>query len=159
MNRLVRSVLYSPADRIKILQKAIILKPDVIVIDLEDAVSPTKKLFARDNILDFINSLLINSNNDNNITSSLTIRINCPVTSAFGKDDLDFISKLKQTDKVKVNAIIIPKVDDINTINCTVDIMNKNGMNNINLWYLYLFIYLSIYLTNFINLLSIYQGQ
>ena len=41
--KLVRSCLFTPCDRLKVMKKSITLNTDYIIFDLEDSVSPLKK--------------------------------------------------------------------------------------------------------------------
>jgi citrate lyase subunit beta / citryl-CoA lyase len=71
--RLLRSVLFCPGDREKVLRKALTLNSDAVVIDLEDAVSQANKISARKQVEQFLQS---------SQTSKLcVVRINCPNTS------------------------------------------------------------------------------
>lgn len=73
MRQLLRSVLFCPADREKVLQKALTLNCDAIIIDLEDAVGSSNKVFARTQVLNFLRS--------NQSTKPFIVRVNCPHTS------------------------------------------------------------------------------
>jgi citrate lyase beta subunit len=110
---LARSVLFCPADRLNVMEKAFKIGPDVIVLDLEDSVSPMAKSQARDNIA----KLLLNSAAPK---SFVTVRINCPITTPWAEDDIKFVSDLNVS---FVSALIIPKVDSIESLNASVNLI------------------------------------
>jgi citrate lyase subunit beta / citryl-CoA lyase len=68
--RLLRSVLFCPGDREKLLQKALTLNSDALIVDLEDAVGQTQKITARDQVQRFLQSY--------QSSKSCIVRINCP---------------------------------------------------------------------------------
>lgn len=119
--RLVRSVLFCPADRANVLRKAInVIKPDVILMDMEDAVSPANKNAARENIVMILRELELLESGHQGLTavqqqqkqqrSQIAVRINCPVTSLWGLDDLKALSNLK------FDILTIPKVENEETL-------------------------------------------
>jgi citrate lyase beta subunit len=71
--RLLRSVLFCPGDREKVLRKALTLKADAVVIDLEDAVGRSNKISARNQVEELIQT--------SQISKFCVVRINCPKTS------------------------------------------------------------------------------
>jgi citrate lyase subunit beta / citryl-CoA lyase len=68
--RLLRSVLFCPGDREKLLQKALSLNFDALIVDLEDAVGQSQKITARDQVHRFLQS--------KQSSKSCVVRINCP---------------------------------------------------------------------------------
>lgn len=70
---LLRSVLFCPGDRDKVIQKALNTKSDVVIIDLEDAVGQPNKINARNNVSQFLKTY--------QGLKQIVIRINCPHTT------------------------------------------------------------------------------
>ena len=114
--RLKRSVLFCPADRISAMSKAVTAySNDVVVFDLEDAVSPEKKLFARENLLKFLTTC-----KDKQPNCEVIIRINCPQTTEWGADDLSKICANNSN-----YSILLPKVEDQLLVSNTYDILQS----------------------------------
>ena len=121
INKLVRSVLFVPCDRLKLMHKALSLSTDYIIYDLEDSVAPGKKDVARSDLISFIKSI------DNNmIKPNIAVRINCPNTSKWGKDDATMLIESLPS----IDTIVLPKVDDIASLNKIVN----TYMNNKLIW-------------------------
>ena len=115
LNNLVRSLLFTPADRKSALEKAWSnTNLDVLIIDMEDAVAGTSsaKNLARHNLEWFMRekSSPINSR-IKNCQPNIVVRINCPTTSLFGVDDLALLEDLPNVD-----AVLIPKTECVNNI-------------------------------------------
>ena len=108
--QLIRSVLFCPTDKISLIEKALgigknsSLIADVVVLDLEDSVSPTMKERARDNIVQVMNN--ISEYSDRRRLPKIVVRINFSLTTEWGIEDL------KLTAKVNADAILIPKVNN-----------------------------------------------
>jgi citrate lyase subunit beta/citryl-CoA lyase len=105
---LLRSVLFCAADKPRQIAKAFSLGADCIVVDLEDAVSPSKKVEGRENIRDLLSS--------RQETTRAAVRINCPLTTSYGTDDLLALKGMN------LDALLLPKVNCINSLN---HILNK----------------------------------
>lgn len=71
---LLRSVLFCPGDREKVVQKAINTKTDAVVIDLEDAVGQNNKINARNSVAQFLTEY--------QGSKRIVVRINCPHTTS-----------------------------------------------------------------------------
>ena len=95
MNRYVRSWLYVSGAREKNFRKALESPADAIVFDLEDSVSVSAKLRAREAASEFLAEFA---------TEQIAVRINPPRTD-FGQADLASVVGLK------LGAIRIPKVE------------------------------------------------
>ena len=118
--RLARSVIFTPADRPGAISKAVnTLRADVVVLDLEDAVSPEHKEVARSNVVEFLK--LGPSNR-----CSVVVRVNCPKTTPWGKDDIDAVANLN------FDAILLPKVEDSTTIDMAASIVNQRSSSGEN---------------------------
>lgn len=96
-----RGLLYMPGSSLKMLGKIPTLGADSICCDLEDAVAPSKKAEARDNIVQTLN-------NTDFGRSERCVRIN-PVDSPYASDDIHHI--LSHHTKVLPHTIVLPKVE------------------------------------------------
>jgi citrate lyase subunit beta/citryl-CoA lyase len=99
MARLMRSLLFVPANNPRFINKAKELRADIICLDLEDSVPEDEKSKARE---------LLTKALDNKFAGEVFVRVNSP-RSRFINDDLNIIDK-------KLTGIVIPKVDDPNDI-------------------------------------------
>lgn len=102
--------LFVPADRPELFEKALAAGSDCIVVDLEDAVAPANKIFAR-------NSLLKAFSQDDKIARSVVVRINGAHTSWYQED-------LAAVERCRPAGIMVPKVD---TRECLRPIVNAMG--------------------------------
>ena len=91
------------------------LDADVVVLDLEDAVGPSFKEKARENVVSILTSGLFDR-------CSVVVRVNCPVTTPWGKDDIDAISFSPD-----LRAILLPKVEDESVVNLTAEALQKRS--------------------------------
>lgn len=103
-----RSCLYMPGTNTRALDKARSLPCDVVIMDLEDAVSADKKKEARDTVCAALTS-------GGYGYRELWVRINA-LNTAWGETDLRRVAKHSP------HAIIVPKVDDAD------DIMRANAL-------------------------------
>jgi citrate lyase beta subunit len=110
--RLFRSCIFAPADRMRVLQKSLILPNDCTVVDLEDAIAPSKKDEARDNVLSFLATPEMATKDAN---KSILLRVNCPITTPWGKDDLAAVEKVIGASRGDglhgIAGVVLPKVD------------------------------------------------
>ncbi|MEK9978164.1 MAG: CoA ester lyase [Paracoccaceae bacterium] len=105
-----RSVLYIPASKERVLEKAMTLTADALIFDLEDAVSPDAKAGARA----IMRAALLNGNFG---ARYKIVRIN-GFDTPWGRDDVDALSG------VGADAILLPKVNtprDIDNIGALFD--------------------------------------
>ena len=105
-----RSVLYIPASKERVLEKAMTLTADALIFDLEDAVSPDAKAGARA----IMRAALLNGNFG---ARYKIVRIN-GFDTPWGRDDVDALSG------VGADAILLPKVNtprDIDNIGALID--------------------------------------
>ena len=91
-----RSALYMPGSNARALEKAKTLSADVLILDLEDAVSPDSKVAARDQVV----AALRQGGYGNR---EIAVRVNAPDTP-WGKDDLTAIAEAGP------DAILVPKI-------------------------------------------------
>jgi len=110
---LFRSYLYVPGSKPDVVEKAFNSDADCIVIDLEDAVHPDKKVDARNFVADFIGA---------GATKPFLVRIN-NLDSKWGKGDLEAIAL------PGLAGIRIPKVESVDTVKQAVDILNNAKSN------------------------------
>jgi citrate lyase beta subunit len=113
--QLLRSVLFCPGNREKVLLKSLTLPADCFVYDLEDAVSPKEKANARNIVNQFASTHL------SSLRASCVVRVNCPRTTEWGSDDLTAVAQLPAVD-----AIVLPKVEDQSIIDQANEIIQKH---------------------------------
>lgn len=102
-----RSVLYMPAHNVRALEKARHLAADCIIMDLEDAVSPSMKTSARQQAL----AALREGGYGNRVVA---IRVNAINTEWF-EDDLNAVINSAAA------AVVLPKVEDPQTVQHVAD--------------------------------------
>jgi citrate lyase subunit beta / citryl-CoA lyase len=91
-----RSVLYMPASNARALEKAKTLAADSLIFDLEDAVAPSEKLLARQQLVDILP-------NGGYGHREIIVRINA-LDTEWGRDDLMQIANLP------IHALLVPKI-------------------------------------------------
>jgi citrate lyase beta subunit len=94
---LVRSLLFLPASNARAVEKARTLDPDVVVLDLEDAVAPEAKAEARQAAVDAVRA--------GGFSKTVAIRVNALGTD-WGEDDLAALADLP------LDFVVAPKVED-----------------------------------------------
>lgn len=100
--RLRRAFLYTPGDDEHKIEKACTLKADCVCLDLEDAISPSKKEAARLTAAHALGTFDFGK-------SERLVRINAPATPYFLPDLRTVIDAIPQ-------GIVIPKVEDAQTL-------------------------------------------
>lgn len=108
-----RSALYIPGSNVKALDKAASLAADVLILDLEDAVSPHAKAEARDHMAAAFEKGFGNK--------EIAIRVNGADTP-WGEEDLEFCATLQP------DAILVPKVGTASTIMALARTLKKLGL-------------------------------
>ncbi|MBV9064407.1 MAG: CoA ester lyase, partial [Methylobacteriaceae bacterium] len=91
-----RSALYMPGSNARALEKAKSLPADVLIFDLEDAVSPDAKIAARDQVVAAVRQGGYGNR-------EIAVRINAPDTP-WGKDDLTAVAEAGP------DAVLVPKI-------------------------------------------------
>lgn len=108
-------------------------KADVVVLDLEDAVAPSRKADARSSLKSFFslpsvsgsssssssgsgssfNSSDISSVAPSSRRADIVVRVNCPKSSPWGVDDLALLSQLLRSQGAEgsISAVLLPKVE------------------------------------------------
>jgi citrate lyase beta subunit len=91
------------------MQKGLTLRNDCIVVDLEDAVHPSKKDEARANAMDYLLSSEVAGKGTH---KSILLRVNCPLTTQWGADDLNALKDATQAQKDGLAGVVVPMVED-----------------------------------------------
>mmetsp|Transcript_52279 Transcript_52279/g.89951 ORF Transcript_52279/g.89951 Transcript_52279/m.89951 type:complete len:318 (+) Transcript_52279:97-1050(+) len=111
---LARSCLFTPGTKEAVLRKGQKIPADVLIFDLEDAVSPLSKEIARANIVKVMNEGGFGG-------KTLSVRVNA-LDSRWGEDDLAAIASLENLD-----AVVIPKVESPETLHQIASLLNKHS--------------------------------
>ncbi len=120
-SRPYRSVLYLPASRERVLEKARVLPTDAIIFDLEDAVAPSEKELARE--------LLVRELSKGGYGARAQIsRINA-LDTPWGADDVRGLASAKP------EAILLPKVNSPKDITDLAALMDEQaGYEDTQIW-------------------------
>jgi len=100
--RLRRSLLFVPANRSELFDKALAGPADMICIELEDGVGPEQKDLARENMQTLLASL---SAENTGTRAEILVRVNHPETAA-GQDDLSAFLSLQ----IRSVGLMLPKI-------------------------------------------------
>ena len=109
--RPLRSVLYIPASKARILEKATQLPADALIFDLEDAVTPEAKVEARKAL---VHALDIHDYG----TRYKIIRIN-GLDTEWGREDAQLVAQSG------ADAVLLPKVNTPDDLDALVEIVGK----------------------------------
>ena len=121
LDRPRRSALYMPASNDRALEKSKSLDADVLIFDLEDAVSPESKTIARNKAIDAVNSGAYGGR-------ELLIRINGLDTEWFAED-------LIAVALSKADGVLVLKVSSADDLVKVDNIINKaNGPKEFSVW-------------------------
>ena len=101
---------------------------DIAIFDLEDAVSLTMKDQARTSVASFLSKRL-NDPSQLLVGSHCAVRVNCPVSTQWGAKDLEVVSRLPFVD-----AIVLPKVESLESIQIALSLMGGQNRSNIPIW-------------------------
>ena len=104
MTRLRRSILFVPADKPERIEKAATLSTDVVVIELEDGVSPENKDFARKQAGQMIEQVDFGNR-------EVALRVN-RISTLHGLEDLKSMAKWAE----KPDLVLLPKVESAGEI-------------------------------------------
>jgi len=107
-----RTVLFSPGDQPELLRKAPTTGADVVVFDLEDAVSPAEKETARGAVADAVTEL--------DAECELCVRIN-PL-DAGGQRDLDSLESVMK----HVDSLMLPKVSGPTDVDSVCEVLGHD---------------------------------
>ena len=100
--RLRRSLHFVPGANEKMMNKAISLRSDALIFDLEDSVTPEAKQAAREAVCNWLDE-------NNGCRQERLVRVN-PFDSQWGRDDLEMIVQHQP------DAIVLPKVLSRDTV-------------------------------------------
>eukprot|EP00164_Ancoracysta_twista_P014764 GFYU01024155.1.p1 GENE.GFYU01024155.1~~GFYU01024155.1.p1 ORF type:complete len:313 (+),score=40.31 GFYU01024155.1:69-1007(+) len=132
--RLMRSVLFCPADNLGTLTQALTVQADVVVVDLEDSVykSDHAKSAARDTTLQFLESVVALREASPSTTDHITggrhscpeivLRVNCPLSTAWGVDDTHWFNH-HVSGMNAFNTVLVPKVETSQGIDSVCDML------------------------------------
>ena len=124
-SRLQRSELAVPGSSPEMFEKALNSKADYIFLDLEDAVSPTDKISARQNVIKALKEI-----NWREKGKTISVRINSPDTHYMYKDLIDIVEEVGE----KLDTILLPKAgtaSDVYMIDCLLtQIETSKKLNN-----------------------------
>lgn len=118
--RVRRSALYMPAANERALEKAKTIACDAIIFDLEDAVAPDVKDVARTQAAAAVAS-------GDYGRRELTIRCNA-LGTAWGRDDVAAAAAVTPA------AVVIPKVDDVATVDAVARVLDEHGATSTAIW-------------------------
>lgn len=127
-NKLRRSALYMPANNRRALSKAQSLAADVIIFDLEDAVSPNDKAAARLALLEQLAHADYGPR-------ELVVRINA-VNSEWYDEDIKLLAALTRVAStgVHLSAIALPKVESEVDVLTVKHALEKIDLSHLSLW-------------------------
>ncbi len=108
-----RSVLYMPGSNARALDKARNLPADVLILDMEDAVSPDAKELARQQISKSLTQGDYGSR-------ELLIRVNS-LTTLWGSDDVAAVARLN------ADGIVFPKIESADEVHSAVTALDESG--------------------------------
>ena len=97
-----RSIHFVPGDNEKMLNKALGLAADSLIFDLEDSVTPDRKLSAREGVCEYLAQADFRN-------KEKLVRIN-PMDSEWGRDDLEAVLQHRP------DGIVLPKVLDLKAV-------------------------------------------
>ena len=117
-HRLLRSILFTPANREDMMRKALLSAADVVVFDLEDAVSPDNKETARANVMKVLGDLASSTTKRH---GTVCVRVNCLKTTQWGVHDLRALAS------VKCDAVLLPKVEDVSIVQTALDALDDGA--------------------------------
>ena len=100
----MRSLLSVPASQPKMVEKALTLDCDQIILDLEDSVTPADKAAARTYLKDFLSKV--------ESKKRISLRVN-ELSSAFAKADIDLICGFNPQ---PLSSVILPKIHNLDDV-------------------------------------------
>ena len=106
-----RSVLFMPGSNARALEKARTLPADVLVLDLEDAVAPDKKVEARAQVAAAIKAGGYGHR-------EIVIRVNA-LSTPWGRDDLAAAAA------ASADAVLLPKVESAETVSASIEVLGS----------------------------------
>jgi len=122
--KLLRSWMFVPGDRQRMIDKALTLPVDAIMMDIEDGVSPVQKENARRQIaasLDFVASRL--KQDPNYRTPARYVRVNMVGSERFIED-------IKAVVRPGIEGLVVPKVDSIAQVRIVEDELGRAELSH-----------------------------
>jgi citrate lyase subunit beta/citryl-CoA lyase len=115
-----RSVLYMPGANARALEKAQTIPCDVVIFDLEDAVSPDAKVMAREQVL-------VAAQSGKYGYRELVVRAN-GLETPWGKDDLAAFAD------GSITTLLFPKIERLEQIELICSELHKHAASHVQLW-------------------------
>ena len=115
-----RSLLYMPGANERAMQKAKSIDTDVVIFDLEDAVSPESKALARQQVFDAIGSGGYGHR-------ELVVRVNS-LSTEWGRADVERFSG------ADISAMLFPKVETVYQLEKIDELLSLNGRSDLTRW-------------------------
>lgn len=109
----MRSMLFAPGNKYKLLQKFSKIQPDIAIIDLEDAVPDSEKQVARENLQKYAQ--------EDKTAVTTYVRVNALVSQHF-EEDIRSIPP-------QIAGIVIPKVNDASDIERATQAIERNSVS------------------------------
>jgi citrate lyase beta subunit len=126
---LLRSCLFTPADRWKVLKKAWVSNTDCMIIDMEDATAALEsvKLQARENVRQFFDEEVATVRKDGReeLYPDVVVRVN-DLTTPWGRGDIESIASLSSPP----TACLLPKAQNI----AEIEAIGRDLPSSIALW-------------------------
>jgi citrate lyase subunit beta/citryl-CoA lyase len=117
--KLLRSWMFVPGDRQRMIDKAMALRVDAIMMDIEDGVTPSAKELARRQIAASLDSVAERLADDPDYrTPARFVRVN-----AVGSDR--FIEDIKHVVRPGLEGLVIPKVDSVAQVRIVEDELGR----------------------------------
>jgi len=113
MTRIRRSILFVPADKPERIEKAATLSTDVVVIELEDGVSPENKDFARKEAGRMIEQVDFGN-------KEVALRVN-RISTLHGLEDMIAMAKWAR----KLDLVLLPKVESAGEVRIYDDLISQ----------------------------------
>ena len=120
--RLRRSLLFVPANRPELFDKALAGPADMICIELEDGVGPEQKDLARENMLAMLTSLAAKNTHKTFEPVEILVRINHPET-AVGHADIAAFLSLKNS----AIGLMLPKISTVGQLSSVDNHLQSQG--------------------------------
>ncbi|KAJ3441932.1 putative lyase beta subunit [Anaeramoeba flamelloides] len=119
-----RTLMYTPGDSERKLSKN--CSADVLILDMEDGVSPNRRELAREMILDHLSKGKIQAK------GKTILRIN-PISTREGANDLTEIIN-HQGSNGTFSGLLLPKVNEVKDVEIVTQMLEKKKLHNIQLY-------------------------
>lgn len=118
----MRSKLFVPSSRPELFMKAMCSQADAISFDLEDAVLPDRKAYAREQLIDFLGSDDFRAAKESG-KKMVIVRIN-PMDSSYAQDDLQAVCR------DGVDMVNVPKINSAGDVHQAVESIEIERLRN-----------------------------